>query len=278
MKPEALRDWHRLFGLLLTDFFTGSPFTVELERDLSVQQQRLDVVIVRKSPGRFVGRLPDGLDGLREHNLLTFKSHREALDAWAMKELIGHSVAYRKLVSPKPSALIPEDQFGLYAVCARFPQQVSGQVPWKPVQPGVYDCEWGTDTIRVLVAGELPREAHNADGLESNADGLESPQPDLQSAFKKPGGARTGPRPWGTLRGERARRQVSPEIGGCRGARRGGRGGMEGGGLTIGRRRGEPGSEEKQTGFQERRRPRANLGVPRVSRTTRGTDWVAPSG
>jgi hypothetical protein len=29
-------------------------------------------------------------------------------------------------------------------------------------QPGVYDCQWGTDTIRVLVAGELPREAHNA--------------------------------------------------------------------------------------------------------------------
>ena len=34
---DALRDWHRLFGLLLTDFFTGSPFTVEVERDLSEQ-------------------------------------------------------------------------------------------------------------------------------------------------------------------------------------------------------------------------------------------------
>jgi hypothetical protein len=79
-----------------------------------------------------------------------------------MKELIGHSVAYRKLVSPKPSALLPEDQFGLYAVCARFPRQLSGQVPWQAVQPGVYDCSWGTDTIRVLVAGELPREPHNA--------------------------------------------------------------------------------------------------------------------
>jgi hypothetical protein len=27
-------DWHRLFGLLLTDFFTGSPFVVEMEKDL----------------------------------------------------------------------------------------------------------------------------------------------------------------------------------------------------------------------------------------------------
>ena len=82
---EALRDWHRLFGLLLTDFFTGSPFVVEVERDLSVQQQLLDVVIVRRGRGRFAGHLPDGLDGLRPHNLLTFKSHREALDDWAVK-------------------------------------------------------------------------------------------------------------------------------------------------------------------------------------------------
>jgi hypothetical protein len=159
---EALRDWHRLFGLLLTDYFTGSPFVVEVERDLSVQQQLLDVVIVRRGRGRFVGRLPDGLEGLRAHNLVTFKSHRETLDDWAVKELVGHYVAYRKLVSRSPSDLLAEDQFGLYAVAARFPQSLSGRVPWERVQPGVYDCRWGTDTIRVVVAGELSREAHNA--------------------------------------------------------------------------------------------------------------------
>src|SRR6202030_2979287 len=98
-KHEAFRDWHRLFGLLLTDFFTGSPFTVEVERDLSAQQQFLDVVILRRGRGRMSVRLPDGLDGLAAHNLLTFKSHHEALDGWAMKELVGHYVAYRKLVS-----------------------------------------------------------------------------------------------------------------------------------------------------------------------------------
>jgi hypothetical protein len=26
----------------------------------------------------------------------------------------------------------------------------------------VYDCRWGTDTIRVVVAGELPQDSHNA--------------------------------------------------------------------------------------------------------------------
>jgi hypothetical protein len=79
-----------------------------------------------------------------------------------MKELSGADVAYRKLVSPSPSPLLPDDQFGLYAVAARFPHNLSGQVPWQKVQDGVYDCRWGIDTIRVLVAGELPREEHNA--------------------------------------------------------------------------------------------------------------------
>src|SRR5580692_11303794 len=115
---NALRDWHRLFGLLLTDFFTDSPFIVEVERDLSEQQQFLDVVVLRRGRGRFVGRLPDGMDGLAEHNLITFKSHRETLDAWAMKELVGHFVAYRKLVSASPSQLLPEEAIRMYAVCA----------------------------------------------------------------------------------------------------------------------------------------------------------------
>jgi hypothetical protein len=161
-EQDEFRDWHRLFGLLLTDFFTDSPFTVDVERDLSVQQQLLDVVLVRRGRGRFEGRLPDGLEGLRTHNLVTFKSRHEALDAWAMKELIHHDVAYRKLVSSSPKRLLPDKLFGLYAVSARFPHNLSGQVPWNKRQAGVYDCRWGTDTIRVVVAGELPREPHNA--------------------------------------------------------------------------------------------------------------------
>jgi hypothetical protein len=162
VEREALRDWHRLFGLLLTDLFTDSPFVVEVERDLSQQQQFLDVVIVRRRRGKFTGTLPDGLSELAEHNLVTFKSLHEALDDWAMRELLGSYVTYRKLVSRSPSDLLPEDRFRLYAVCARFPHNLAGQVPWQEQQAGVYDCRWGVDTIRVIVAGQLPREAHNA--------------------------------------------------------------------------------------------------------------------
>lgn len=159
---QRLREWHRLFGLLLTDFFADSPFEVELERDLSQQQQFLDVLIVRRKRGRLAARLPDGLDDLRDHNLITFKSHHETLDDWAIKELVGAYVAYRKLASAKPTRLLPEERFGLYAVCAHFPHNVSQQVPWQRRGSGVYDCRWGTDAIRVVVTGELPREAHNA--------------------------------------------------------------------------------------------------------------------
>jgi hypothetical protein len=72
-------DWHRLFGLLLMDFFTGSPYEVETEIDLSLDQQFLGVVIVRKTKGKLKDRPPDGLDDLVAPNLISFKSHHEPL-------------------------------------------------------------------------------------------------------------------------------------------------------------------------------------------------------
>ena len=155
-------DWHRLFGLVLTDFFAGSSFLVELEKDLSVQQQRLDVLILRRGPAPFPERLPDGLDDLDPHNLLTFKSHQEPLDGWALHEVISHYVSYRKLVSPAPHQLLPESDFRLYAVSARYPHNLAGRVPWQEVRPGVYRCGWGTAVIRVVVIKRLPKATHNA--------------------------------------------------------------------------------------------------------------------
>jgi hypothetical protein len=155
-------NWHRLFGLLLTDFFTDSPFVVELEKDLSHRQQFLDIIILRRRKGRFPGRLPDGLDNLAGHNLLTFKSHQEALDDWALKELTGHYVNYRKQLGPAGEPLLPETDFRLYAVCSRYPHNLANEVPWERLQAGVYQCRRGTDVIRVVVAGQLPRAAHNA--------------------------------------------------------------------------------------------------------------------
>src|SRR5438105_15396520 len=127
-----------------------------------MKKQLLDVVILRKGQGRFTGRLPDGLDNLATHNLITFKSHQEALDDWALKELTGHYVNYRKQVSPSPEKLLPEAEIHLYAVCSRFPHNLANLADWRPVQAGVYECRRGTDMIRVVVLGELPQTGNNA--------------------------------------------------------------------------------------------------------------------
>lgn len=122
-------QWHRLLGLVLDDFFKGSPWVVELEKDLSSKQQFLDVVIVRKTPGTFVGILPDGLDPLCDHNLLSYKSLHEPLDDWALKEFTGYYVNYRKQVSPALNELFPEQTFKLVGVATRYPQNLARQVP-----------------------------------------------------------------------------------------------------------------------------------------------------
>jgi hypothetical protein len=70
------RPWHRLFGLSLVDFFRGLPVSVELEKDLSLKQQRLDAVLLRKGPEPLPCRLPDSFDDLAPHNLVTFKSYQ----------------------------------------------------------------------------------------------------------------------------------------------------------------------------------------------------------
>lgn len=157
-----MTDWHRHFGLILTDLFTGTCFEVELEKDLSQKKQLLDVVILRRSEGTIDRKLPDGFDDLADHNLLTFKSHRETLDDWSLKELTGHYVNYRKQVSPGFDRLLPEEGFRLFAICARRPDKLAGQLTLTERQQGVYDLVRGTDIIRLVVSSEVEEAEHNA--------------------------------------------------------------------------------------------------------------------
>jgi hypothetical protein len=102
--------WHRLLGRMLTDFFAGSPFHVEAERDLSFKAQLLDILIVRKDAEGVVPPLPDGLrDALAAHNLISFKSFRDTLNDLTLKELTGHYINYRKQVSPSMNDLLLEE-------------------------------------------------------------------------------------------------------------------------------------------------------------------------
>ena len=154
--------WHRLFGITLTDFFTDTAYEVEVERDLSQKQQLLDVVIIEKGEGDPPSSLPDGLETLGPHNLMTYKSHQQILDAWALDELTGHYVNYRKLRGANHGNLPPPEDFRLYAVAARYPEKLSESVAFRPMKEGVYDVLWGVRTIRIIVLSRIPEEPRNA--------------------------------------------------------------------------------------------------------------------
>jgi hypothetical protein len=156
-----LINWHRLFGLSLKDFFTRTPFDVEVEIDLSVKRQFLDIVVLRRRSGPMNELLPDGLDNVATYNLITYKSTHEALDSWAIDELLGHTVNYVKLVSPR-EGLLPIDQFRLYGISTRFPKKLAGEVGLKQVKAGVYEAVWGAHQIRILVLREMPEAPQNA--------------------------------------------------------------------------------------------------------------------
>jgi hypothetical protein len=156
------RPLHRLFGLSWMDFFQGTDVTVEMEMDLSLKQQFIDIVLIRKGPGPIPRRLPDGFEDLAAHNLLTFKSHQEALDGWALCELLGHYVNYRKQSSPSMQDLLPETDYRLFAVCARYPRDLAHQLPMMPVREGVYQVQLVTVPARIIVVGQLPQEEQNA--------------------------------------------------------------------------------------------------------------------
>ena len=150
-------NWHRLFGLALEDYFTGTRYAVEMEKDVARKRQVLDVVIVRGT-GEALADPCDGLEDLKPHNLLTYKSGQQSLDAWAIEELIGHYVNYRKAFAPREAAT----RFGLYAVTTRRPRTLAEQVALEPVKPGVYRLPMLGRTITLIVLREVEPCPRNA--------------------------------------------------------------------------------------------------------------------
>jgi len=155
-------DWHKLFGITLTDFFTDTAYTVELEKDLSLKKQFPDIVIIEKKEGQMPDELPDGFENMARHNLISYKSLHEPFDGWSADELIGHFVNYRKQVSPSLKKLLPKEDFRLYAVCTRFPENLEKEAELKPVSEGVYDFRWGSRDLCLIITSRIAREKRNA--------------------------------------------------------------------------------------------------------------------
>jgi hypothetical protein len=141
------------------DYFTDTGYRVEVEQDLALKRQLLDVVVIRmREPVPPLPNPCDGLEDLRAHNLLTYKSLHEPLDGWAIEELIGHYVNYRKAIAPEAQ---PE-AFGLYAVGTRRPQALAQAMALTPLKPGVYRLAVVTRTVTVIVLNEVATVTRNA--------------------------------------------------------------------------------------------------------------------
>ena len=108
--------WHRLFGIALTDLFTGRPWRVELEKELALKSRRLDVLIIERLPGAAAATaaaaladLPDGLENLTAHNVLSYKSKQEPLDGWELfaseMDRIRYGLAHYRPHSPAAQLL-----------------------------------------------------------------------------------------------------------------------------------------------------------------------------
>jgi len=81
------------------------------------------------------------------------------LDKWALKELVGYYIAYRKWVSPDLNHLRPEEEFRLYAASTRYPANLDKLLT--KIQAGVYELEC-CHPIRVLVLSQFPETPNNA--------------------------------------------------------------------------------------------------------------------
>ena len=154
---ERYRQWHRWFGLLLTDHLTDLP----VHRRGRKGPVAAPVATARRgrraSPARPLPRpLPDGLNDFVAHNLITFKSFQEPLDDWALKELTGRLADSPQAGQPAQGGLFPEADFR-FVRRRRYPRDLFSQRAEATfVQDGVYDLHRGTDVIRVVVAGDLP--------------------------------------------------------------------------------------------------------------------------
>ncbi len=119
-------------------------------------------MIIKKIQGKQIKKLPNGLENLANYNLVTYKSLREPLNEWALVELIGHYVNFRKQTSPSLEKLLPESNFKLYAISTRYPHNLKKKVQIVEIQKGVYDILLDISTIRLIVLNRIPESPENA--------------------------------------------------------------------------------------------------------------------
>ena len=156
-------EWHKILGMALIDFFSNTNFSVEIEKEMEIQQF-LDYLVIKVDSTNDSSSLvlPDGMESLSRYNLLTFKSSRQPLDRWALDELICYYVLYRKIISPSTEKLISENNFKLIAIATRFPEKLSKEINLVPIKEGVFQMHHGHQPIYIIVISKLRKDQKNS--------------------------------------------------------------------------------------------------------------------
>lgn len=157
--------WHRFFKIGLRQLLARTCFEVHDEFDLSDQVQRVDFVIVRvgKSslPYPDPAKMPDGLQNLREHNLISYKSMNEPFDRFALNELVGHIVSYSKLQSADKWKEF-SDEVGFFAVSTRKPStEVMAKLLHQTADEAIYEIDCAGWKVTCIVINEANNNNRN---------------------------------------------------------------------------------------------------------------------
>ncbi len=158
MVEVELINWHRIFGIGLTDYFLGTSNMVELERDLSAKQQFLDAAILLTGEPLPLVDPCDGLEDLCPFNLVTYKSGHEPLNADALDELGGYYTGYRKLLDGK----MTRENTLLLAIATCYPAGLNRTIPLEEIKQGVYLALWGDRFIKIIVPKRTEKVPRNA--------------------------------------------------------------------------------------------------------------------
>jgi len=156
--------WHNLLGITLTDFYHGTSFRVDLEKEIKYPQYIDIVVVENKQADQLESQLesqPDGLENLAKYNLITYKSLWEPLDSWTIDELISYYVLLRKVTSLESKNLIPVSEFNLIGIATRFPQKLNNFENLEYIKEGVYNIFRGENVITIIVTSQTPKTLKN---------------------------------------------------------------------------------------------------------------------
>ncbi|KOR32277.1 hypothetical protein TI05_08255 [Achromatium sp. WMS3] len=144
----------------------GSGAVLKSEIETTATQQLLDFAISNLRNYAKNNRVLDGLDPNADHNIVTYKSHHETLDANAINEHIGYYIGYKKGIEKLTDKDHSQDTYHLVAVCTRYPETLAQQAGtrWSKLQTGVYKLDWLID-ITIVVTSQVEVTPHNSSWL-----------------------------------------------------------------------------------------------------------------